>query len=85
MKTEVLNVNGMTCGGCTSAVTKALKATRGVSNVAVDLEQAQVSVQFDKGAASLDDLRRAITGAGYEVAAKASPKAAGSCCGGAAH
>ncbi len=68
MTTEVLNVNGMTCGSCTSAVTKALKATQGVKDVVVDLAQAKVTVQLDPALASVDDLRKAVTGAGFEVA-----------------
>ena len=33
MQTELLKVTGMTCGGCTSNVTHALKAVPGVSDV----------------------------------------------------
>jgi len=33
MQTELLKVTGMTCGGCTSTVTKALKGINGVSDV----------------------------------------------------
>ena len=40
---EILNLKGMTCGGCTSAVTKALKATQGVEDVAVDPGKAQAT------------------------------------------
>ena len=82
MRTEVLNVNGMTCGGCTSAVTKALKATQGVTDVVVDLAQAKVTVQLDPALASVDDLRKAVTGAGFEVAEEPRAKPAAGCCGG---
>lgn len=83
MRTEILNVKGMTCGGCTSAVTKSLKAMQGVKDVAVDLGQGEVTVQFDQEAASMDDLRGAVSRAGFEVVEKSSgPKAAGGgCCG----
>ena len=33
MQTEILKVTGMTCGGCTSTVTHALKAMPGVDDV----------------------------------------------------
>ena len=82
MRTEVLNVKGMTCGGCTSAVTKALKATRGVEDVAVDLGQGQVTVRFDPVAASTDELRGAVTRAGFEVVDKPSRPTSGGGCGG---
>lgn len=82
MRTEILNVKGMTCGGCTSAVTKALQATQGVKDVAVDLEQGKATIRFDEGAASIDDLRGAVTRAGFEVVGTpAPPKSGGGCCG----
>lgn len=82
MSTEILNVKGMTCGGCVSAVTKALKATQGVKDVTVDLGQGKVSVDFDQSMASSADLRNAIGRAGFEVVAgAAAPKSGGSCCG----
>lgn len=37
MNTEVINVKGMTCGGCSAAITRALEAMPGVRDVAVDL------------------------------------------------
>ena len=40
MQTELLSVSGMTCGGCTSNVTRALKAVSGVSDVQVSLAAA---------------------------------------------
>lgn len=82
MRTEILNVKGMTCGGCTSAVTKALQATQGVKDVAVDLEQGKATIRFDEGAASIDDLRGAVTRAGFEVVDNPGPpKSGGGCCG----
>lgn len=35
MKVEHLSVTGMTCGGCSSSVTKALKAVSGVGDVEI--------------------------------------------------
>ena len=45
MQTEQINVKGMTCGGCTSSVTKTLKAINGVDDVAVSLSNGKVTVQ----------------------------------------
>lgn len=81
MRTEVLNVKGMTCGGCTSAVTRALKATQGVEDVAVDLGRGQATVQFDPSATSTDELRDAVTRAGFEVVDKPRRQEAGCGCG----
>jgi copper chaperone len=81
MRTEILNVTGMTCGGCTNAVASALKATKGVKEVAVDLQQRQATIQFDESMASADDLRLAVKRAGFGVADLAGHARRGSCCG----
>lgn len=64
-----LDVTGMTCGHCVSAVTKELEAVSGVKNVSVDLnvgEASEVTVVSD-AALPEDALRAAIDEAGYEV------------------
>ena len=79
MKTEILNVKGMTCGGCVSAVTRSLKARQGVGQVAVDLARGKVGVEFDPSRNSVADLRTAIEGAGFEVVESQAPPKAGGC------
>lgn len=37
MKTDTINVSGMTCGGCTTKVTRALSSLPGVAKVDVSL------------------------------------------------
>lgn len=64
-----LDVTGMTCGHCVSAVTKELEAVSGVKNVSVDLnvgEASEVTVVSDDVLPE-DALRAAIDEAGYEV------------------
>ena len=83
MQTEILNVTGMTCGGCTSNVTRALQAVDGVREVHVSLQSGQASVQYDEGLTSPDNLKSAVTGAGYglnESGAGKNQKAKGGCC-----
>lgn len=81
MNTEVINVKGMTCGGCSAAITRALEATPGVRNVTVDLPGSAVTVHYDESAATLAALKSAIEGAGYEVAEDRAPrKRGGGCC-----
>lgn len=83
MQTEHLKVTGMTCGGCTSNVTQALKAVSGVSDVNVSLSAGEATVQFDERMTSPEKLRSAVTGAGYGVdAANAAqkPQGKGCCC-----
>lgn len=67
MQTEQIKVTGMTCGGCTSNVTKVLSAIDGVDNVIVSLSDANATVQFDEKLTSPEQLKSAIKEAGYGV------------------
>ncbi len=67
MKTEVLNVVGMTCGGCVASVKHALAALPGVADVAVSLPKKQVEVQFDESKVAVDAMANALRSAGYDV------------------
>jgi copper ion binding protein len=81
MKTELLNVTGMTCGGCVTTVKQTLTALPGVKEVAVSLPAQQVEVQFDEGKLTVDAMRTALQGAGYDVAtARARTEHRGGCC-----
>ena len=84
MQTEQIQVTGMTCGGCTSNVTRALKAIPGVSDVNVSLAAGEATVQYDERRTSPDQLKSAVKSAGYGVdvakGAKNRP-AKGGCCG----
>ena len=84
MQTELLKVSGMTCGGCTSKVTHALKAISGVNDVNVSLTAGEASVQYDERLTSSEQLKSAVQRAGYTVnAAKPAlvQEGKGSCCG----
>ena len=84
MQTELLRVTGMTCGGCTSNVTHALKAVRGVDDVKVSLSAGEATVRYDERLTSPDQLKSAVKGAGYDVdATGAAPgrQSKGGCCG----
>ena len=67
MQTEQLTVTGMTCGGCTSSVTKALKAVNGVDDVIVSLATGQATVQYDETLISPEQLKFAVKEAGYGI------------------
>ena len=84
MQTELLKVTGMTCGGCTSNVTHALKAITGVGDVKVSLSAGEATVQYDEQLTSPDQLESAVKGAGYGVdATHGAPgrQSKGGCCG----
>jgi copper chaperone len=77
-----LRVEGMTCGHCVSAVTRAVKTVDPEANVQVDLGTGRVRVD---GRSSADALGKAIAEAGYPAmpAGAQAPAAArekGGCC-----
>ena len=83
MKTQQLKVTGMTCGGCTNSVTKALKAVNGVADVNVSLSNSQATVQYDEMLTSPEQLKSAVIKAGYGLDASNTtqqPQGKG-CCG----
>lgn len=83
MKTEQIKVIGMTCGGCSSNVTKALRTIDGVDNVIVSLLDANATVQFDEKLTSSEQLKSAINEAGYGVDVSNTPQQSSGkgCCG----
>ena len=84
MQTEIVKVTGMTCGGCISTVTHALKAVSGVNDVDVSLSAGEATVQFDERLTSPEKLKSAVKGAGYGVDTTKTarkPQAKGGCCG----
>ena len=84
MQTETLKVTGMTCGGCISNVTHALKAITGVGDVTVSLSAGEATVQYDERLTSPDQLKSAVKGAGYGVDitnTAQKPQVKGGCCG----
>ena len=62
-----LNIGGMTCAACVYHVERALNGVPGVTRASVNLGVERAAVDFMPGVASLDDLRRAVEGAGYSV------------------
>lgn len=84
MQTEHIKISGMTCGGCTTKITRALKTTPGVVGVDVSLASEEATVQYDDKLASVDQLKLSIISAGYSVGASNSAKKSeskGGCCG----
>jgi copper chaperone len=68
VETKILDVKGMTCGHCVSAVEGALKELKGVDTVQVDLAGNKVSFSFDESVVPLETVKEAIEEAGYDVA-----------------
>lgn len=68
MQTVTLEISGMTCGGCVRSVTNVLKALDGVKKADVSLEKRRAVVDFDPGKVGIDQLKRSVVEAGFEVA-----------------
>ena len=62
-----LNVTGMKCGGCESAVTNKLLAVEGVVSVQASHQDNRVDIEYNEAEASLQTLKMIIEGAGYSV------------------
>ena len=60
----VIKVEGMMCNHCKAHVENACKAVAGTENAVVDLQAKNVTVI---GSASVEELKKAIVDAGYEV------------------
>ncbi len=68
MATEViLKISGMTCDHCVKTIEKSIKALKGVSRVNVDLATQRAEVAYSPEAVSLDQIKKAIIEAGYQV------------------
>lgn len=67
METITLNVKGMSCGHCVSAVEGSVGKLNGVKEVKVDLENGKVKVDYNAATVSLDEIKETIDDQGYDV------------------
>ena len=69
MTTEkhVFRIGGMTCAGCAQTIERGVRKVPGVQQANVNLATETLSVEFDAGASSIDDVVGAVDRAGYEV------------------
>ena len=68
MQTVTLGISGMTCGGCVRSVSNVLKAQDGVAKAEVSLEKNNAVVEYDPGKVRVEQLKRSVEEAGFEVA-----------------
>lgn len=80
MKTETLNISGMTCGGCVANVKRALAGVPGVDDVDVSLAENTAKVRLADDRVSIEALSAAVRSAGYDVASTPAKAAARGCC-----
>lgn len=68
MKTEILNVNKMSCSHCERAINEAVGELKGVKDVKANAAEKTVIVTFDEGLVSIEKIKDAIQEEGYEIA-----------------
>jgi copper chaperone len=64
-----IKVSGMTCGGCERSVQNALTSRQGVVAAKADRSAGIVAVEFDPAVIQRSAIEKAITEAGFKVAA----------------
>ena len=70
MQTISFDVNGMTCGGCTASVQRALNKLDGISHAEVSLSQGVATVVIDPAKVTPTQIVSAITHLGYPTRAR---------------
>ena len=70
MQTHSFDVSGMTCGGCTGSVQRALSQIEGVSHVEVTLRPGVATVVTDPARVTPAQIESAITSLGYPAHAR---------------
>jgi copper chaperone CopZ len=68
LRTEIVEVRGMHCGGCERTVGAAVSALAGVERADADFVAEEVLVTFDPGRVRLDEIRTAVREAGFTPA-----------------
>ena len=61
----VLKTTGMTCGSCSSRITKALESVKGVAVTEVDVNGGWVIVGYDQKTVKPERLAEKVSGAGF--------------------
>jgi copper chaperone len=67
----VLDVPAISCNHCKTAIEGAVGALGGVRQVAVDVAEKRVTIDYDADQVSLEAVEAAIREEGYEVAGRA--------------
>ena len=63
----MLEVRGMSCGGCERSVRLAVEQLPGIATVVPEHIADEVEVTYDPAAVSLERIRQAIAGAGFTL------------------
>ena len=64
---ETLKVEGMSCNHCVNSIETSVGELNGVSTVNVNLDQGDVTVEFDETKISLAQIKETIEDQGYDI------------------
>jgi len=67
IKTHKLNVKGMTCASCVASVEKSLNKLDGVKTAVVNFATESASIKYNPDKVTLNDFKKAVQNAGYDV------------------
>ena len=67
MQTLTFDVHGMTCGGCTGSVQRALGKIAGVSHAAVSVRPGTATVEVDATRVTHNEIEAVISSLGYQA------------------
>ncbi len=67
MKEIELKIKGMHCTGCSTRLEKVLNNQDGVEKAKVSLEDAKADITFDENEIGLNEIKEAISDAGFEA------------------
>ena len=66
-QTRIINIEGMTCGGCIQSVHNATADIEGLETMTVELADNQATVTFDDSLTSAEKIAEAIDDAGFDA------------------
>ncbi len=66
-QTRIINIEGMTCGGCVASVHTATADIDGLDNISIELADNQATVTFDDSKTSAEKIAAAIDEAGFDA------------------
>ena len=67
IRTATINTFGMHCGGCEETVETEIKKLDGIKSVKADHVKKTVKVKYDDKKVTLEQVKAAITAAGYKL------------------
>ena len=66
-QTRIIQIDGMTCGGCVASVHNATADIDGLDDISIELADNQATVTFDDSKTSVETIAAAIDDAGFDA------------------